>query len=172
MCVLSAYSGQDVRAADCNPFVKKGQSPFLTVSGGRKRPPFSFGGPQTADDRVGRSDAGSFRRAAHAGVRMTSFRREIPADRPVCGKLTYGTTAQLRLRVSAVFLPNCAVLPYFSRIMGRFSAFRSSSLTHSAASAGVRRRCSPVCMFFTEHLPAAISSSPSRTAKSTPSLLA
>ena len=159
MCVLSAYSGQDVRAADCNPFVKKGQSPFLTVSGGRKRPPFSFGGPQTADDRVGRSDTGS-------------FRREIPADRPVCGKLTYGTTAQLRLRVSAVFLPNCAALPYFSRIMGRFSAFRSSSLTHSAASAGVRRRCSPVCMFFTEHLPAAISSSPSRTAKGTPSLLA
>ena len=34
MCVLSAVSGQDVRAADCNPFVKKGQSPFLTVSGG------------------------------------------------------------------------------------------------------------------------------------------
>ena len=32
MCVLSAVSGQDVRAADCNPFVKKGQSPFLTVS--------------------------------------------------------------------------------------------------------------------------------------------
>ena len=149
MCVLSAYSGPDVRAADCNPFVKKGQSPFLTVSGGRKRPPFSFGGPQTADDRVGRSDTGSFRRAAHAGVGMTSFRRKIPADRPVCGKL-----------------------PYFSRIMGRFSAFRSSSLTHSAASAGVRRRCSPVCMFFTEHLPAAISSSPSRTAKGTPSLLA
>ena len=105
-------------------------------------------------------------------LRMTSFRRKIPADRPVCGKLTYGTTAQLRLRVSAVFLPNCAALPYFSRIMGRFSAFRSSSLTHSAASAGVRRRCSPVCMFFTEHLPAAISSSPSRTAKGTPSLLA
>ena len=32
LCVLSAYSGQDVRAADCNPFVKKGQSPFLTGS--------------------------------------------------------------------------------------------------------------------------------------------
>ena len=32
LCVLSAVSGQDVRAADCNPFVKKGQSPFLTVS--------------------------------------------------------------------------------------------------------------------------------------------
>ena len=32
MCVLFAVSGQDVRAADCNPFVKKGQSPFLTVS--------------------------------------------------------------------------------------------------------------------------------------------
>ena len=32
MCVLAAVSGQDVRAADCNPFVKKGQSPFLTVS--------------------------------------------------------------------------------------------------------------------------------------------
>ena len=26
--------------------------------------------------------------------------------------LLYGTTAQLRLRVSAAFLPNCAVLPY------------------------------------------------------------
>ena len=154
MCDLYAKGVQIVRVADCNPFVKKGQSPFLTVSGGRKRPPFSLGGPQTADDRVGRSDAGSFRSVAHAsdpGLRLgtASFRRKIPADRPVCGKLTY-----------------------FSRIMGRFSAFRSSSLTHSAASAGVRRRCSPVCMFFTEHLPAAISSSPSRTAKGTPSLLA
>ena len=33
LCVLFAVSGQDVRAADCDPFVKKGQSPFLTVSG-------------------------------------------------------------------------------------------------------------------------------------------
>ena len=32
LCVLSAVSGQDVRAADCNPFVKKGLCPFLTVS--------------------------------------------------------------------------------------------------------------------------------------------
>ncbi len=32
LCVLSAVGGQGVRAADCNPFVKKGQSPFLTVS--------------------------------------------------------------------------------------------------------------------------------------------
>ena len=30
LCVLSAVSGQDVRAADCNPFVKKGLCPFLT----------------------------------------------------------------------------------------------------------------------------------------------
>ena len=31
VCELSAISGQGVRAADCNPFVKKGQRPFLTV---------------------------------------------------------------------------------------------------------------------------------------------
>ena len=37
LCVLSAVSGQNVRAADCNPFVKKGQSPFLTVSNGQSR---------------------------------------------------------------------------------------------------------------------------------------
>ena len=32
MCDLYALGVQIVRAADCNPFVKKGQSPFLTVS--------------------------------------------------------------------------------------------------------------------------------------------
>ena len=32
MCDLYAKGVQIVRAADCNPFVKKGQSPFLTVS--------------------------------------------------------------------------------------------------------------------------------------------
>ena len=32
MCDLYAKGAQIVRAADCNPFVKKGQSPFLTVS--------------------------------------------------------------------------------------------------------------------------------------------
>jgi hypothetical protein len=30
-----------VRAADCNPFVKKGQSPFLTVSGCSEEQPFT-----------------------------------------------------------------------------------------------------------------------------------
>ena len=32
LCDLYAKGVQIVRAADCNPFVKKGQSPFLTVS--------------------------------------------------------------------------------------------------------------------------------------------
>ena len=32
LCDLHAKSVQIVRAADCDPFVKKGQSPFLTVS--------------------------------------------------------------------------------------------------------------------------------------------
>ncbi len=31
VCELSAKGGQGVRAADCNPLVKKGQWPFLTV---------------------------------------------------------------------------------------------------------------------------------------------
>ena len=30
VCELSAKGGQEVRAADCNPLVKKGQRPFLT----------------------------------------------------------------------------------------------------------------------------------------------
>ena len=33
LCDLYAKGVQIVRVADCNPFVKKGQSPFLTVSG-------------------------------------------------------------------------------------------------------------------------------------------
>jgi 16S rRNA C967 or C1407 C5-methylase (RsmB/RsmF family) len=41
-----------------------------------------------------------------------------------------------------------------------------------SASSAVTVLCSPVRIFFTEHLPAAISSSPSRTAKGTPSLSA
>ena len=32
MCELFAVGEQGVRAADCNPFVKEGRSPFLTVS--------------------------------------------------------------------------------------------------------------------------------------------
>ena len=60
---------------------------------------------------------------------------------------------------------------YFSRITAHWPASRAA-LMCSAASAGVSFTCSPVFMFFTEHLPSAISSSPSRTAKGTPSLLA
>ena len=63
-------------------------------------------------------------------------------------------------------------VPYFSRIMGRFSACRSFSPIHWAASTGVSSRCSPEAISLTEHLPWAISSSPSSTAKGTPSLLA
>ena len=60
---------------------------------------------------------------------------------------------------------------YFSRITGQLPA-SSAVRMWLAASAGESFTCSPVTMFFTEHIPSAISSSPSSTAKGTPSLLA
>ena len=61
--------------------------------------------------------------------------------------------------------------PYFSRITGQFPSSRALR-TCSAAAWGVSLTCSPVAIFFTEHIPSAISSSPSSTAKGTASLLA
>ena len=59
---------------------------------------------------------------------------------------------------------------YFSRITGQLTS--RAALMCPAASSAVSFHCSPVAMSLTEQTPSLISSSPSRTAKGTPSLLA
>ena len=61
--------------------------------------------------------------------------------------------------------------PYFSRITGQSPSSRALRMC-SAAAWGESFTCSPVAIFFTEHIPSAISSSPSSTVKGTASLLA
>ena len=59
-------------------------------------------------------------------------------------------------------MSRCFSGPYFSRITGHWAVTAVwMSLT---ASSGERSSCSPLCIFFTEHRPFSISSSPRRTA--------
>lgn len=59
-------------------------------------------------------------------------------------------------------MSRCFSGPYFSRITGHWAV--TAVWMSLAASSGERSSCSPLCIFFTEHRPFSISSSPRRTA--------
>lgn len=59
-------------------------------------------------------------------------------------------------------MSRCFSDPYFSRITGHWAV--TAVWMSLAASSGERSSCSPLCIFFTEHRPFSISSSPRRTA--------
>ena len=125
MCVLSAYSGQDVRAADCNPFVKKGQSPFLTVSGNAKRPrlalPFCTGKTLCA--------VGEYGKMKFIGVHSEQ-QCHSKAVVKWCGNLPderycVPTQSQKRFQVSSHSEPVCRMTQYRNDPLSR--ATRASS---------------------------------------------
>ena len=92
MCDLYAKGVQIVRAADCNPFVKKGQSPFSTVSN-----PVCISGFSN-----GRSGAKRRRRLADAIVRCCLWRKAKAIHSTISRNLAaLSVTAYLRDRLPA-----------------------------------------------------------------------
>ena len=85
-----------------------------------------------------------------------------PAEAPFFSQFLLYPTALAIERHLPDPMSRCLSSLYFSRITGHWAV--TAVWMSLAASSGERSSCSPLCIFFTEHRPFSISSSPRRTA--------